>query len=128
MGWKVVCHRRARDNTSEPRAKQSSPCRLVSGTEASPPDRMDPRQAEALASFRGPARSAGPAVGRRPNGARRRLAPPSNRDGQDRNRRQAHQLFGNAPQEQMSEAGAAMRAEDHQIVLAFFELGEQGGG
>jgi hypothetical protein len=36
MGWKVVCHRRARDNTSETRAKQSSPRCLVPGTDEDP--------------------------------------------------------------------------------------------
>ena len=52
------------------------------------------------------------------------LAPALDGDGQNRDGRQAHQLFGDAAQEQMGEAGAPVRAEDHQIVLAFLQLGE----
>jgi hypothetical protein len=56
------------------------------------------------------------------------LAPTRDGDGQNRNWRQAHQLLGDAAQEQVGEAGAPVGAEYHQIVLPFLQLREQGGG
>src|SRR6185369_6082978 len=105
----------ARDNTSEPRAKQSSPCRLVL-------DPSCPRRQARTRRLRSQYGRTAPGG----SGSRGPLAPTSDRDGQDRDGRQAHQLFCNAPQEEVGEARSAMGAQYHQVVLALLQFGQSG--